>query len=277
MCVTRAAVVVFVISCVVLVNQAQATLSADAIIISCVTNDYDYKIELRSLEADKNNRLPSTSKGTRFLFVLPDDASKITLNESIRQSRLAEDVSAILGTIGVMEGIVQSPMQQCVLHKQEYKRSTITIDVQDKDKSILKRTMIAGPDEHIYLSADMPVTNVKQLVYDSATQTVHEKEKPASFYIGLNWQLGDIYRDYTGSDFYKNLSFKILVKASSNPSESMGVGLAYSLPYGDIFAASVWTKDEDAVPGNSTDTTQSYIAGISFNISKGLLWLKKSN
>lgn len=264
-------------SLMIFASELKATQLVDARKVFCdqvaVSRDYDLKVSLRGLEADKATRLLGTQKGTRFLFVLPENVAKVTIGEVIRQSRLAEDITAILSELARTKDL--KPREQCVIYTQEYKRSTIAIVVMDDEKPILSRKLIVGPKEHLYLSADLPVTNIKQLTYDSTTNTVQEEEKPGSFYFGLNYLIGDVFTDYPHNEFYNNLSIKVLLKASSHPIESYGLGLAYSLAYGDLFAASVWTQDEGSVPGTKPGRKQSFIAGISFNISKGIQWLKK--
>jgi len=161
---------------------------------------------------------------------------------------------------------------------QEYERSTITVsmDYPSNKDGVLKKEIISGSIEHMYLSADMPLTNVKQLKYDSKTSKVIEREKPASFYIGVNYKLGDVFINYDTWDL-KNLSIKGLLSGSSRPSESMGLGLGYQFNIEGVsleaFVARVWTADDDSAGGAGVGRTPSNVVGISFDVGKAASWL----
>lgn len=143
-----------------------------------------------------------------------------------------------------------------------------------EDESLETRTtdLIAGPREMLYLSADLPVTKVKELQYDKASNQVTEKDAPENFYLGLNINpFYDVYTQHRSEVFYRNFSLKLLVKASSRPRESMGVGLGYRFGMMDVFVAHMRTQDDpDISSGGGTSSTA---AGVSFNISKAVDWL----
>ena len=223
------------------------------------------------------NRIPFSGKGDSIEFRVPNGTSSVTVSEEKRKPRIVEEIVTIVKAIREKEVEAIVPQEIiCASYVQKYKRSTITVTALDKGNKELavSKELIAGPAEHLYLSADLPVTNIKQLTYDSSSSKVVEKEKPASFYLGVNYQVGDIFTDYPGSKFYKKLSLKLMLKASSKPSESMGIGIAYSFDAADIFAARIRTKDDPSVGGSSLGSTDATVIGASFNITKGIEWYK---
>lgn len=226
----------------------------------------------------QTNRIPFSGKDDMHEFKVPTQTVSVSVSEEKRKPRIVEEIITIVKAISDMtvNAIPTPEPNKCVSYVQKYKRSTIKVTALDKDKNELavSKSLIAGPEENLYLSADIPITNIKQLSYDSSTNTVVEKEKPSSVYLGVNWRLGDVFTDYPGSEFYKKFSVKFMLRASSKPSESMGIGLAYSFDAVDVFAARIRTKDDSSVGGQSLGYTDATVVGVSFNITKGLEWLK---
>lgn len=238
----------------------------------------DTSIDLR---IDDSSRLFSGA-GTKHIFKLPIKATNIVVSEEMRDSRIQQDFKLLaaafpgIGKVGPYAAVDKAPPKDvCIEYTQKYKRSKISFTIKDaQDKEILNKTLTAGPAEHWYLSADMPVTKVSQLVYDSESKTLKEKDKPSTFYFGLNYKVGDLFTEYKLDKFYNDFSVKVLFKASSHPNESMGIGLGYPVGPAELFVASLWTQNEDDVEGTTKGITQFFAAGVSFNISKGLDWLK---
>lgn len=232
----------------------------------------------KTFDIEKEGRLPFNTAGYTYELKFPIGTDAITIREEERQLRIAEEISTIIKAVsGDFKNAEKSVAEQlCASYTQKYKRSTIKITAVDENKKELAaRTLIAGQEEHLYLSADLPISNIKQLTYDSSTNSVIEKEKPAAFYLGVNWQIGDVFEEYSGKEFYKKLSLKLMLKASSRPSESYGVGIGYSFDAVDVFAARLRTKDDSNVGVASLGYTDATVFGVSFNISKGLAWFKK--
>ena len=237
----------------------------DLNIQNCSTFTYKDLIELK----DDDIRIPPSKKGSSHTILIKAGVSSAEGIEKKRKSRIVEDI----GTLANIGGMIKSTKKKCIQYTQTHKRTILeltTIDVKKKKSNYI---LTAGVAEHWYMSADMPVNSVKQLSYDSTNNKLIEKEKPASFYIGLNYKLGDIFTNYKAFDFH-NITLKGLVKASSSPSESIGLGLGYDFKYFELFVASVWTKDDENIPEQSIGHTNSVIFGISFNLNKGLSWVK---
>ena len=236
------------------------------------------------LDGMESGKIPPSEKGTTHMLKVPAGTTKVKLKEEKRKTRISEDFAtlkkiadSLVGTKVLKElEVVAVTKKECVIYEQHHNRTTVEVQALDaQDKEIGSFTLVAGPTERFYLSADMPVTNIKQLSYDSGTNSVIEKEKPASFYIGLNAKMGDVFRNYSSDEFYNDISIKVLIKASSRPSESMGVGIGYSFKLMEVFVARVWTKDDQNAGGASIGTTASTIFGVSFNPTKGLEWIKQ--
>ena len=138
------------------------------------------------------------------------------------------------------------------------------------DKS--SESLVAGPREMFYLTADMPVSQVKQVQYDKASNKVTEKDAPSTFYFGFNiTPFGDAATNYRADSVLENMSIKLLAKASSRPSESTGIGIGYRFSMFDFFVAHMRTQDDPNVSSGGATSSTAY--GISFNISKAVDWV----
>ena len=213
-----------------------------------------------------------------FYFEAPPETAILAVKEVSRQTRIAEELKSLVDAIlKGQEKALSLNERKCFKYTQEYSRSRITVIAKDAgDKALAEMTVVTGPAEHWYLTADLPVSNVKQLKYDSASNTVIEKEKPASIYLGINYRpFGDVLSDYPNADFKNNVALKFLLKASSKPSESMGIGIGYSFNFAEIFVSRMRTKNEEGVPGSNLGYRDSTVFGVSFDIAKGIGWLKK--
>jgi hypothetical protein len=228
-----------------------------------------------------------TTKDAIHYFEVPTDTDRVAASEKARATRVANDLKTLMEIAKTTSGISAdkaavakgAPVKYCYKFTQGYKRSTLSIKPLNSTKPNEKygeAQIITGPQESFWISADMGLDNIKQLTLDANSKPV-EKEKPASFYVGFNYKLGDVYKNYDviGAETYKNISVKFLALASNSPSESMGAGLGYDFPWVNVFIASVWTKDDQSV-GGSIGTTRSNMVGISFDLSRGLEWLKQS-
>jgi hypothetical protein len=214
--------------------------------------------------------LPYSEAGKEHYIFIGNlkNKTKIAVKEDKRDSQIIADFAAVIRKSDDQKFIGAN---SCIKYVQSYERATVevkaTITVDKSDKKV-SGTFIAGPEENLYLSFDMPVTDVKQLSFDSGS--IVEKEKPSSFYLGLNWQIGDIFTDYDKKkDFYKKISLKAMFSIGESLNDSRGFGLSYEFKYADIFVAKVRTKSDDS----NLDEKESTIYGISFPIGKRMSWL----
>lgn len=235
-------------------------------------------------EGKSRSRLPPAGKGEVHVVLVPKNAKNLTIEEKERDSRIAEDLTTLRkiifqvadskpkGAAFLKNGSVER--RDCVKYVQKYERATVNVKTYSGGKEPDgEHQFIAGPSENFYLSADLPISNIKQLTFDEKSSSLVEKEKPASFYVGLNYKFGDIFTNYPYDKFYRDVSAKFMIKAASKATQSLGFGLAYSLKEAEIFVARVWTKDDSSVGGEKLGTTQATVFGLSFNLTKGLGWI----
>ena len=157
----------------------------------------------------------------------------------------------------------------------------------DKDKAA--RELITGPTEHWFISGDAIVRGVKEIKYDSTAKTVVERDKPEQFYLGINWQWGDVLaREKAFST--NRLVGKVMFLPAKHPFDSVGVGLGYRFVDGVfsaqdgvsgglvLFGGHFWSKNDkvDATTGAVTQSgrSQSWRVGLSYDVSTLLGWLK---
>lgn len=273
---------------------APAATPAALTMVDCDTNGMTTSlVKIESIQKDETNRIITSGKGEKIYFrFTPDAQGKVdatgTITETARKSRIREETESVLkagfkdgwlSPFGFAEG---EPPKTCYLHTAQFKRGTLAVEVTQKNAGaadvVHSGKVLIGPAEHWYLSADMPVSNVDQLKYDSATNTFVEKAQPASFYASINGRLGDVYTHYSWKDYHKTIALKGMFKASSRPTESMGIGLGFPVPWEQIplelFVAHVWTKADSNGTGTSLKKSDDTVFGITFNISKGLAWFK---
>jgi len=254
--------------------------------IKCVTSDSIIYLSKFDKDLDYYRILPSIKDTVHIINIKTDDKKSVEeiYLEKKRKTRFENNLADFIEFIEDKNKESSTsklvPELNCISITQKQKRSIITLKSystkgDEEEESLLREyKFITGPEENFYISADMPVNNVKQLKFNSQTNTVEEREAPSSFYLGFNYKIGDVFTSYPASKWYKDISIKGLVQASSKPFESAGIGLSYNFKYLDLFIAQVWTKDDESAGTTELGTTNSTIVGISFNLSKGLDWLK---
>ena len=82
---------------------------------------------------------------------------------------------------------------------------------------------MTGPVEHWFLSADVPLNSVKALTFDQDTNQFTLGDEPSTFYIGVNFLLGDVKE--TNCPLLGTLVIRVMVKASTHALDSVCVGI----------------------------------------------------
>jgi len=154
-----------------------------------------------------------------------------------------------------------------------------------KDSSLVDAiTLVTGPREHLYISADVPVTSTQVLKFDSTANTLVFKDAPTNILVGINYALGDVWpqgRNWT----WQNLGFKALFKLDSNPLKTVGAAVSYRAWGMNVFGGYLWMK-EDQQTGTGTSGTPiidpeshyrgAWRLGLGFNLDTAIGWVKST-
>jgi hypothetical protein len=249
---------------------------------------------------------------------------QVTFDEQPRASRLQTDLAtlvqlgaALAGVSAAREGTTM-PVAWLVVqdHRLRTERATLTITATLGEEAVAlasgggdaaapvtraagpgealapdqkqssKVALVTGPREHWFLSADVPLTGASQLKLDAQTGLLELASEPSTFYVGVNFLLGDLLA--ARQSIADVLAVKLLVKASKNPLDSLGVALAlrgrYLRKYGldfDLvspFVGYTFTLEDEVSPSGEVVTNGGRNAelrfGASLNLDKALGWIK---
>jgi hypothetical protein len=146
-------------------------------------------------------------------------------------------------------------------------------------------TLVTGPAEHWFLSADLPFRRFNELKLDDKNQ-IQPTETPTRFFVGLNYSLGDLLSERPA--FSQAIVLKGSILASKHPLEAFGGAIAYRGPLVKSFGFNFdtvspfigwfWTRSDVTPPGESPDTTHKFTStfqmGFTFNLTEALSWTK---
>lgn len=193
--------------------------------------------------------------------------------EHKRETRLAEDletlpvwiINAATGELkaGTAELLPLKPKPTCVEYHQTREMASLDIDYKDDEKNS-KKTIITGPEEHWDITADIPITSVKQFKYDTATGKVVPNNQAGKPFIGASYKIGDIFTTYGLSNFYKNFSGKLIIRPPFGTKWAAGVGVSADFPWVSIFGAVVRARGD----GSGAPDKTSVIWGLSLPLKK---------
>lgn len=227
-----------------------------------------------------------SKQGSTITFRIPDDTATVEVTQEERKSRVSNEFAKIINSVqkksaksadGDKLRAASTPPTdtfKCVRVVQEYDRSNIAIAARSATDKSVEKTFIAGPVEHWYFSADVPLTSTKQINYDAKTASYETKDTPSSFYASLNFKIGDALdnpKDFEVS--FSRISLKPLMVKVNGPTESYGVGMSYDFGPAILFAARVKTKNDPSASDAPISGVYSTIYGISFDIDHGFSWL----
>jgi hypothetical protein len=233
-----------------------------------------------------------TKGGTISVYIDSCKVDDVEFVETKRQTRFASDMALLIGKLAGAAKAACTP--NYVLYQSnelQFDRASVKISALKGNKEVSAITVITGPEEHAYLSLDLPVNNTKTLKYDTASKSLIPQNTNPQMYLGFNYLWGDIAspvdsKSYKDASIFDRISAKFMVSASSRPLDSYGIGIGLRLPQLSssidltsftIFAARIWSK-EDAITNGLVQYNDSKKAstrfGISYDLGTGLKWVK---
>jgi hypothetical protein len=161
-----------------------------------------------------------------------------------------------------------------------------------QDKA-LKASLVTGPAEHWFLSADVPLNRASKLAVKEGTNEVELADEPSKFYVGLDFLIGDLLTAdrprILGFLPLNDLVLKGMITASSKPLESLGVGLGLRGQYlkrfgvdfevftpwvGYTFTKQDETKNQEVQRNAGRNREVRF--GVGLNLDKALGWVQPS-
>ena len=251
-------------------------------------------------------------------------AARIDLDEAARQTRLTNDLVTLVQVAQKVGALTASPgarAEHSFTHKQYFltrTRASLTAtaslpkagsagaadDDQNGRKGDAKATdeespgkvnttIVTGPREHFFLSANAAFTQIRQVKYNETSKTFEPDKKPTEFFIGVDYQLGDLYDERRANalqQFLAGVYVGVALEASTRPFNQVAATLGFrrDLPWFDQFltfeavspyVGVVWARnDRPAAPGADSRVESKYgkgkfIYGLSLNLDKALGWL----
>jgi hypothetical protein len=215
----------------------------------------------------------------------------VKVEETETETRFSADVKTLFKIITKIQGAgvgdqppVFGSIQKYVLTK---KRAKLKITAKPNEKTIkdgeppeASVEIRTGPTEHVFLSASLPVTKIKDLKFDDDGKTIQPADTPSEFLIGVDFMVGDLLAEKR--QFFDGFTLKTFVTPSKRPLENVGIGVGYRLPRVDIlgfsldnvtpFGAAIRVSRTDATTGEE-NVEMKFVGGLSFNLDKALDWL----
>jgi hypothetical protein len=241
-----------------------------------------------ALSGDVSTRQFLTTGGQITVYYDTNFLKTVKIAEKERHTRLYEDLQTVVSSLNAEDKC--SPIT--VSKTLQFKRSVVTITGVDKSGSDAAAvSVVTGPTEHAYLGLDLPVTNRKDLKYDTASKSLQPASASPQLYLSLNLLYGDILSPPQSalSKQIDNFSLKFFISANSTPLNSYGTGIGYRLPGFDIggfnlsslslFGGYFWSK-QDALNGSGVvkvngSTNGGWRFGVTYDVStliKSVKW-----
>lgn len=159
----------------------------------------------------------------------------------------------------------------------------------------LSTTLVTGPAERVFLSANAAYTKIRQERFNTDAGTFEPGNKPTELLVGVNYSLQDIFQNDAAMGakaFLKGLYFGFLVESTKRPFNQLAatVGFRHSPPpFESLFSLEtvshyigvVWTRDDVPDPNSQTHVRTRYgrpamIMGLALGLDKALGWLQGS-
>lgn len=234
------------------------------------------------------------NKDVITLYYRDDNIDKVEFKETERSTVIVTQIKELAAAIAKKNDVsgAPPPRPNCIRASYALKlaRANLQITAKGTDgKSEQSFNIVTGPAEHWYLGFDLPVNNHKTLKYDQATKSLLPQDQNSQLYLSFNYSSADVVAE-------KNTwSLKLMLQATSRPTDSVGLGVGYrllpeNLPkqisslLGDssslsLFAGHFWTKQDAKTAGGdgllNQSTDKGWRVGISYDFGIGLPLIKK--
>lgn len=223
----------------------------------------------------------SSAGQTVWIFALVPGGSdkKIKITETKRRTRIASDLADLFQLAKKAELLSAKIDMIGFPYTLNEALADVTIDVMDKDDKN-DQTVFAiksGPEEHLFLSASLPVNSVKQLKLDDNNK-VTSKDTPKEFLIGLNYAVGDVYSVQPRLSLQR-IFVTGMVRFSKAPLDTVGAGLGYNSGFANVFAGPIWVRQPRATtPGVTSLSTDmrykmNWRIGVAFDVKAAMNWV----
>jgi len=233
----------------------------------------------------------------------------VTIQEQARQSRLTADIDSLVenaGSIGNRMDRAKSHGNVSITRR-KYRlrdrsailRITASIELAESaagEKAVadpaVTTTLVTGPSERVFLSANAAFTKVRQVRYNTDAGTFEPGHKPTEFLIGVNYTMQDMFQNDNSSGtkaFIRGIYLGFLVESSRRPFNQIAATLGFRHsppPFESLFSLEtvspyvgvVWARDDVPNPSapSSVDTRYgkpSMIWGLALGLDKALGWL----
>lgn len=259
------------------------------------------------LATHSSNRWES-HKGDSLQVVVLRVAGKsapIEFEETPRQSRLSADLDSLVEIAGVIakqhflkgpENLSFTRAKYRLRNNRGFLKISTRAESEDSTESPpVSTSLITGPSERVFLSADAAYTKLRQVKYNTETNELEPGHKPTELLIGINYSLHDLFEaDNAGGirHFIQGIYFGFLVEPSKRPFNQMGatVGFRHSPPpFESLFSLEtvspyvgvIWARDDVHDGAASSPVKNRYgrpamVFGLALGLDKALGWLERT-
>jgi hypothetical protein len=159
--------------------------------------------------------------------------------------------------------------------------------------STLSTTLVTGPSERVFLSANAAFTKVRQVKYNTDAETFEAGNKPTELLVGVNYSMQDMFQNNESSGpkaFLQGIYLGFLVEPTKRPFNQIAatIGFRHSPPpFESLFSLEtvspyigfVWARNDYADPDSPTRIKTKYgkpslIMGLALGLDKALGWLE---
>jgi hypothetical protein len=253
------------------------------------------------------------------VFAPEGQTPTITFEEAARQSRLTSDIDSLVETAGSIGQTEENrPRGNISVTRRKYRlrddRAILKIsadveaadekkgqpkgDDRDKDKGAdppVITTIITGPSERVFLSANAAYTKIRQTKYNASEQSFEYGNKPTELLIGVNYSLHDLFQNDNSTglmSFVRGMYVSVLVEPTKRPFNQIAtaVGFRHSPPpFESLFSMEtvspyvgvVWARDDVPDPLDATHVRTRYgkpafIMGLALGLDRAIGWFEGS-